>query len=163
MLTNKPPRPEDASHGRAVFAKTCAQCHTLFGEGGKVGPDLTGSNRANLEYVLSNVLEPSAVMAKEYQTSTVTLADGRVITGIIKAQDKQTVTVQTPNELLTYPRGDIEDIQTAAVSMMPIELVKPLSENDVRALVAYLASPKQVPIQSAQENRRDAEPQRIRN
>jgi four helix bundle protein len=144
ILTNKPPRPEEASHGRAVFAKTCAQCHTLFGEGGKVGPDLTGSNRANLEYVLSNVLEPSAVMAKEYQTSTVTLADGRVITGIIKAQDKQTVTVQTPNELLTYPRSDIEDIQTAAISMMPIELVKPLSEDDVRALVAYLASPKQV-------------------
>jgi putative membrane-bound dehydrogenase-like protein len=160
ILTNKPPRSEAASHGRAVFAKTCAQCHTLFGEGGKVGPDLTGSNRANLEYVLSNVLEPSAVMAKEYQTSTVTLADGRVITGIIKAQDKQTVTVQTPNELLTYPRSDIEDVQTAAISMMPIELVKPLSEDDVRALVAYLASPEQVPLQSAQSNRRDAESQR---
>jgi putative heme-binding domain-containing protein len=113
-LTNKPPRAEEAAHGRAIFTKTCAQCHTLFGEGGKVGPDLTGSNRANLEYVLSNVLEPSAVMAKEYQTSTVTLADGRVVTGIIKAQDKQTVTIQTPNELLTYPRGDIDDIQTSA-------------------------------------------------
>jgi putative heme-binding domain-containing protein len=148
-LTNKPPRPEEAAHGRAIFAKTCAQCHTLFGEGGKVGPDLTGSNRANLEYVLSNVLEPSAVMAKEYQTSTVTLADGRVVTGIIKAQDKQTVTVQTPNELLTYPRGDIDDIQTSAISMMPIELLKPLSEDDVRALVAYLASPKQVALPTA--------------
>jgi putative membrane-bound dehydrogenase-like protein len=158
-LTNKPPRPEEASHGRAVFAKTCAQCHTLFGEGGKVGPDLTGSNRANLEYVLSNVLEPSAVMAKEYQTSTVTLADGRVVTGIIKAQDKQTVTIQTPNELLTYPRSDIDDIQTAAISMMPIELLKPLSEDDVRALVAYLASPKQVPMATRTENRGDTETQ----
>jgi putative heme-binding domain-containing protein len=153
MLTNKPPHPEEASHGRAVFAKTCAQCHTLFGEGGKVGPDLTGSNRANLEYVLSNVLEPSAVMAKEYQTSTVTLADGRVITGIIKAQDKQTVTVQTPNELLTYPRSDIDDIQTAAISMMPVELLKPLSEDDVRALVAYLASPKQVAAEVSERGR----------
>jgi putative heme-binding domain-containing protein len=153
ILTNKPPRAEDAPHGRAVFAKTCAQCHTLFGEGGKVGPDLTGSNRGNLEYVLSNVLEPSAVMAKEYQTSTVTLADGRVVTGIIKSQDKRTVTVQTPNEILTYPRGDIEDIQTAAISMMPIELVKPLSEKEVRALVAYLASPKQVPIQEGERGR----------
>jgi putative heme-binding domain-containing protein len=159
ILTNKPPSPEDAPHGRAFFAKTCAQCHTLFGEGGKVGPDLTGSNRANLEYLLSNVLEPSAVMAKEYQTSTITLADGRVVTGIIKSQDRRTVTVQTPNEVLTYPRGDIEDIQTAAVSMMPIELVKPLSENDVRALVAYLASPKQVPLVASEENRKDAKTQ----
>ena len=83
-----------AARGQKVYDDlNCASCHTLFGEGGKVGPDLTGSNRANLEYVLSNVLEPSAVMAKEYQTSTVTLADGRVVTGIIKAQDKQTVTI----------------------------------------------------------------------
>jgi putative heme-binding domain-containing protein len=96
-------------------------------------------------------------MAKEYQTSTVTLADGRVVTGIIKAQDKQTVTIQTPNELLTYPRSDIDDIQTSPISMMPIELLKPLSEDDVRALVAYLASPNQVPLASAETNTTDTQ------
>ena len=57
------------------------QCHTLFGEGGKVGPDLTGSNRANLDYALMNILDPSAVIAKEYRPTIVITTDGRVITG----------------------------------------------------------------------------------
>src|SRR5262249_15746569 len=53
MLPAKPPRLPDPSLGRAVFAKVCQQCHTLFGVGRQVGPDLTGSNRAELDYVLS--------------------------------------------------------------------------------------------------------------
>src|SRR5262249_54429438 len=53
----------DRGHGREVFARACASCHTLFDEGGKVGPDLTGSQRANPEYVLSKVLDPNAVVA----------------------------------------------------------------------------------------------------
>ena len=68
-----------------MFAKTCQQCHTLFGAGGKIGPELTGSNRANLDYLLSNILDPSAVMAKEYQPSVIVTADGRVVTGIVQA------------------------------------------------------------------------------
>jgi putative membrane-bound dehydrogenase-like protein len=71
----------DVSLGRAVFAKTCQQCHTLFAIGGKTGPELTGSNRANLEYLLSNVLDPSAVMAQEYQPSGIVTTDGRGGTG----------------------------------------------------------------------------------
>jgi putative heme-binding domain-containing protein len=67
-----------------VFAKTCQVCHTLFGTGAKIGPDLTGSNRQNLDYLLQNIVDPSAVMAKEYQPLVVRLEDGRVITGIRK-------------------------------------------------------------------------------
>ncbi len=70
----------DTGHGRAVYMRTCQQCHQLFGTGGKVGPDLTGSNRTNLDYLLSNIVDPSAVMAKEYQPTIVLTSDGRVIT-----------------------------------------------------------------------------------
>ena len=59
------PKP-DVELGRTVFAKTCMKCHKLYGVGFKIGPDLTGSNRSNLEYLLSNIVDPSAVMAKEY-------------------------------------------------------------------------------------------------
>jgi putative heme-binding domain-containing protein len=85
-------------------------------------------------------------MAKEYQPSVVTLADGRVITGIIKEPDKNTVTVQTPNESLTIGREDIDEITSTSVSMMPADLLKQHSEAEVRALIAYLASPRQVPL-----------------
>jgi len=59
--------PHELARGREVFARTCQQCHTLFGTGGKVGPDITGSQRANLDYLLSNVIDPSAVMAKNVE------------------------------------------------------------------------------------------------
>ncbi|HEX4646075.1 MAG TPA: c-type cytochrome, partial [Verrucomicrobiae bacterium] len=61
--------PGDASRGRAVFARTCAQCHTLFGTGGKVGPDLTGSNRGDLDYILENIVDPNAVIPNDYRAS----------------------------------------------------------------------------------------------
>ena len=59
--------PPDLSLGRALFVKTCAQCHTLYGTGGKVGPDITGSNRPNLDYLLENILDPSAVIPNDYK------------------------------------------------------------------------------------------------
>ena len=142
----------DPSLGRAVFAKTCAQCHTLFGTGGKIGPELTGSNRANLEYILSNVLDPSAVMAKEYQPSVIVTADGRVITGIVKQQDENALTVQTANEVVTLPRDEVDEMQTSPQSMMPDDLLKQLKPEEVRSLVAYLAAPAQVPMLATADN-----------
>ena len=52
-----------------MFAKTCQQCHTLYGVGGKVGPDITGSNRPNLDYLLENILDPSAVIPNDYKAT----------------------------------------------------------------------------------------------
>src|SRR5207248_10862547 len=87
------PDDADPQHGRAVFAKTCMQCHTLFNVGGKVGPDLTGSNRADLNYILTNVVDPSAVIGKDYLVSIIKSKDHRVLSGIIKADDGNAITV----------------------------------------------------------------------
>src|SRR5262245_39897103 len=76
----------DLSLGRAVFNKTCAQCHTLFGVGGKIGPDITGSNRPNLDYLLENILDPGAVIPNEYKVTVLELVNGRVVTGIVKGE-----------------------------------------------------------------------------
>jgi putative heme-binding domain-containing protein len=138
--------------GRAVFAKTCAQCHKLFGVGGDVGPELTGSNRADLDYVLSNVLDPSALIGKDYLAHVVATADGRVLTGIIRAEDKDAITLVTANETLTIPRDDIEESKPSNTSMMPEDLWTPLSDKEVRSLVAYLAGPGQVPMLATPDN-----------
>jgi putative membrane-bound dehydrogenase-like protein len=143
--------PADPMLGRAVYVKTCQQCHTLFGVGAKIGPELTGSNRANLEYVLSNVLDPSAVMAKEYQPSVI-VAGGRVITGLVREEDANSVTVQTANELVVIPRDEIEERQLSQQSMMPDDQLKQFSPAEVRGLVAYLASPGQVPVLATPDN-----------
>ena len=83
MINLKSPRTPPIREGRAVFAKVCQQCHTLFGVGRLVGPDLTGSNRADLDYLLSNVLDPSALIGKDYLAHVIATTDGRVLTGII--------------------------------------------------------------------------------
>ncbi|MBI3838901.1 MAG: DUF1080 domain-containing protein [Planctomycetia bacterium] len=144
--------PLDPSLGRALFAKTCQQCHTLFGVGGKIGPELTGSNRANLEYLLANIVDPGAVMAKEYQPSVIVTSDVRVITGIVRQQDADALSVQTANELITVPRGEIDEIQLSRQSMMPDDQLKPFSDAEVRALVAYLAGSAQVPMLATADN-----------
>lgn len=136
----------DLAHGRAVFEKSCATCHRLFGAGGAIGPELTGSQRANVDYVLSNVLDPSAIVAKDFQLTVFQLVDGRVLSGIIAREDEHSVTVQTANELVVVPRDEIETSELSDISMMPDGLLDALSEIDVRDLVGYLASPRQVPL-----------------
>lgn len=142
----------DVALGRAVFAKTCQQCHTLFATGGKVGPELTGSNRANLDYVLSNVLDSSALVGKDYQTTIIQTTDGRVLTGIVRVDGDDAVTLVTANETVIVPKKEIDERALSPKSMMPDDLWKPLTNHEVRSLVAYLASPEQVPMLATAEN-----------
>jgi len=136
----------DRAHGRQVFAKTCATCHTLFGEGAKIGPDLTGSQRANPEYVLTKVLDPSAVVAQDYQVTVVTTKSGRTLTGLVKEEDAATLALQTQNEVIRVAKADIDERKKSPVSMMPEGLLAPLSDAEVRDLIAYLAGAEQVPL-----------------
>ncbi|MDR3618446.1 MAG: DUF1080 domain-containing protein [Paludisphaera borealis] len=152
LLTTKGPRRPDVELGRAVFARACQQCHTLFGTGAQIGPELTGSNRADLEYVLANVLDPSALIGKDYVAHVLLTTDGRTLTGLIKSEDKDAVTLQTANEVVVVPRGDIEERKPSELSMMPEDVWTPLSEFEVRSLVAYLASPAQTPMLATAEN-----------
>ncbi len=130
-------------HGRAIFQKNCASCHTLFGEGRMVGPDLTGAQRTDLDYVLINVMDPSALVGHAYRVTIVELKDGRVINGIVKAEDASTITLQTATDRIVVATQDIQERQQQSVSMMPEGLLSRLSIQDIRDLVKYLNSEKQ--------------------
>jgi putative membrane-bound dehydrogenase-like protein len=145
----------DLPHGRAVFVKVCAQCHTMYGVGGKIGPDITGSNRKDLDYLLENILDPSAVIPKDYAPHVITLSSGRVVTGIIKSDAGAAVVVQTPNEVLTLSKSDIESRVPSTTSMMPDDLLKPLSPAEIRALVGYLRHPTQTPLLATKDTAKD--------
>ncbi|HTU26051.1 MAG TPA: hypothetical protein VMF30_11670, partial [Pirellulales bacterium] len=136
----------DSSRGRAIFARVCANCHTLFDAGGTVGPNLTGSQRANLDYVLTNVLDPNAVVPKQYQMVVIQTTDGRVLNGIVKEEDDLTLALQTTNEIVKLSKDEIEVRKATALSMMPEGMLVPLSDDDIRDLMCYLASPEQVPL-----------------
>lgn len=140
------PADVDPSRGRAVFVKTCSPCHTLFGEGGHVGPDLTGSGRAELDYLMLNVVDPSAVVGKDYQVWMIRTKKKRLISGIITREDDQTLTVQTENELITLQKSDIDRRKQSELSMMPEGLLQSLPRQDMLDLISYLRSPGQVPL-----------------
>ncbi len=136
----------DKSAGRAVFALTCAVCHTLYGEGGKIGPDLTGSGRANLDYLLENIADPNAVVAADFRMTVLTLKDGRVLNGMIREKTARTLAVQTMTEKITLERGDVQSLAELPLSIMPEGLMEALSETQSRDLIAYLMHPTQSPL-----------------
>jgi putative membrane-bound dehydrogenase-like protein len=152
-IFNKPPAQAlNLALGRTLFAKTCQPCHTLFGTGGKVGPELTGSNRANLDYLLANLLDPSALIGKDYQATVIQTDDGRTLTGIVRGETDDAVTLATANETLVIPKSEIEVRELSAKSMMPDDQLKPFGEHELRSLVAYLASPSQTPLLATAES-----------
>lgn len=138
--------PGDASKGRVVYNQVCAQCHHLFDSGGAVGPDITGANRSDLEYLLQNILFPNAVIPNEYRQTLVEMKDGRLISGIVKGQEGGTLLIQTANEVVRVAMADIATREQAENSMMPEGLVAGLEEQQVRDLLYYLGRPGQVPL-----------------
>lgn len=139
-------QPGDALRGRTVFTKICLPCHSLFGTGGRVGPDLTGSNRGDLDYILENMVDPNAVIPNDYLSWNIEMKDDRSITAVLKEQTDHAVTVMTANETLTLPRNEIASMKQGALSMMPEDLLKPLTDQEIRDLIIYLRQPVQVPM-----------------
>jgi len=148
LVNSSKPEQISASRGRVVFGKVCAQCHTLFGEGGKVGPDLTGSGRSDLEYILTNVVDPNAVVGKDYQVWLIRTKKKRLISGIISREDDNAITILSETETIVLPKSEIERRKQADVSMMPEGLFGGLEKQDLLDLIAYLRSPAQVPLPS---------------
>jgi putative membrane-bound dehydrogenase-like protein len=146
LLTPDAMRAADPSRGRHVFNRACLQCHRLYEGGGDVGPDLTGSDRANVDYVLENVLDPSGSVGRDFQLTTVATTDGRLISGIVREQSEASLVIQTVNERIILPREDVEDSKPSSDSMMPEGLLDKLAPAEVRDLIAYLATKSQVPL-----------------
>jgi putative heme-binding domain-containing protein len=146
LLTPAYLKAADPSRGRSLFNRHCASCHVLFDSGGKIGPELTGGQRANLDYVLENVLDPSAVVGRDYQVTVVATKGGRVVNGIVQREDDRVLALQTPNEVVVVPKSEIDERKQSRLSLMPEGLLSKLADEEVRDLIAYLASPVQVPL-----------------
>jgi putative heme-binding domain-containing protein len=135
------PPPPDPANGKALFTKHCAVCHTLFGEGNKVGPELTGADRKNREYLITQIVDPSAVIRQEYVAFVVNTKDGRSLTGLIVEATPQAITlVDAKNEKTVLAREKIDDMAPSPVSLMPEKLLDPLQDQEIRDLFSYLQS-----------------------
>jgi putative membrane-bound dehydrogenase-like protein len=131
----------DPHNGKRLFQSKCATCHTLFGEGTRIGPDLTGIDRRDRDFLVTSVVDPSAVIRNEYVAFVVATTNGRILNGLVTEATPKTVTlVDGKNERLTLARQDIEEIKPSSQSLMPEKLLDDLDEQQIRDLFAYLQS-----------------------
>ncbi|MFM8271399.1 MAG: PVC-type heme-binding CxxCH protein, partial [Gemmata sp.] len=145
----------DVNLGRTVFARTCLSCHTLYAVGGKVGPEITGANRGSIDYLLENILDPSAVIPKEYAATRFVLTDDRTVTGIVKGEVNGVLTVMTDRETLTIAAKDIASRKASELSMMPDDILKQTTDFEFRSLIAYLQTQAQVPLLANADNAKE--------
>ena len=133
--------------GRLVFQRTCWSCHKMYDEGGLVGPDLTGSNRANIPYLLSNIIDPSGEIQDDYKMVVLTTQDGRTYSGNIVAENDQQITMRTVGQdALTLSKSIIRSREDTPNSMMTEGLLRNLTKEEILDLVAYLRTTEQVPM-----------------
>lgn len=125
--------------GQRLFQAHCAKCHRLFGEGNRVGPDLTSANRQDREFLLLSLVDPSSVIRKEYVSAIVQTASGRVVTGMPVARTQDTlVLVDSKGDRQTISTSDVEELQDSPLSLMPDDLFRQFKPQELRDLFAYL-------------------------
>jgi len=133
--------PGDPARGHEIFTRVCGLCHTLFGEGGKIGPDLTQANRTDREFLLASIVDPSAAIRKEYLAYEAATKDDRVLAGVIVDQSGGNLTLGTDTgERVVVPQAQVVSLRESAVSVMPEGLVKPLTPQELRDLFSFLQS-----------------------
>jgi len=131
----------DVKNGHAIFLRTCSACHTLFGQGGHIGPELPG-NFTDTDYLLQNILDPNAIIGRDYQQTFITLKDGNFVAGVVTEEDDRTVTLKTLAAPVTLPKDTIAKRELSPQSMMPVGLLNALEEPEVRDLFLYLRQSK---------------------
>lgn len=139
----------DLSAGRRLYAAICGACHVMYGQGGEIGPDLTGSNRADLGYLLENIFDPGAVVDADYRMSVLELEDGRILTGVVADEGDRSLILRQANAELTVTLDEIAERKVSSFSMMPEGLLQSFGDDQVRDLIAYLKHPVQVPLPEA--------------
>ena len=135
--------PGDAVAGQRAFAKVCAQCHKIYGEGQEVGPDITSNGRNDFDQLLSNIFDPSLVIGSGYQATTVATADGRVLTGLLAEDSPQRIVLKIQGgKQEIIPRTQVEEIKTSALSLMPEDIEKQLTHQEWADLLDFLTLDK---------------------
>lgn len=129
----------DMERGKLVFAQKCGTCHKLFGEGNSIGPPLDAYERGNINFWLVSIIEPSAEIREGFQSYAALTADGRIVTGMVAAQEGGSVTIRGADNQLTYvAEEDLEELRALKTSLMPEDVLQGLSDQQIADMFAYL-------------------------
>jgi putative heme-binding domain-containing protein len=139
LLSEKAVQSADIKNGKLLFQGTCGSCHKMYGQGGLIGPDLTGSNRSNIDYLLFNILSPSEEIQDAYKMVVITTRDGRTYSGNIIAENQRQITIRVVGQdAVVINKSSIQSREVTDVSMMPQGLLTTLTDKERVDLLTYL-------------------------
>ncbi|HUS36696.1 MAG TPA: c-type cytochrome, partial [Verrucomicrobiae bacterium] len=133
----------DAARGKEVFTATCAVCHAFNGQGGKVGPDLTGIAAKPRTEILTDILDPNRSVEANYRLWNVSTKDGETLSGRLETETQTTVEIlDTTGQKHVVQRKDIASLQGLPTSIMPTGF-EALPPDDLKSLLEYMTSAHQ--------------------
>jgi putative heme-binding domain-containing protein len=145
LLTDDNISSADPGKGRYIFEGLCGACHVMYGEGGILGPELTGADRSNIDYLLNNVMDPSGIIQDDYKMVMITTRDGRTYAGNIANENDRSITLRVVGQdAVVISKSSIQSMDNSELSMMPEAMLDDMSPSQVLNLFAYLMSKKQV-------------------
>lgn len=130
----------DVEAGKTHYQRLCMACHIMNGEGGRLGPDLTGTWRNGLAYFLENIIDPNAVVGADYQLNLITQKDGTVTAGMIEKDTPTSLMVRTMTDAVSIPKTEIVGRKVTPNSLMPAGLLDSLTEEEANELLRFLTS-----------------------
>ena len=146
-LLNKGEDIGDPKAGATVYAQVCAACHQLFDQGAHIGPDLTGYDRSNREFLVTAIIDPNLGVREEYELTTLTLrsnsegTESTIVSGFVRGLTDTQLTLQDlTGQTTTLATRDILKKDNAPTSLMPEGLLDALTETQIHDLFAYLQS-----------------------
>ena len=129
----------NADKGKIQFMARCVICHKLFGEGGQIGPELTGYDRSNADFWLDNLFMPSMEIREGFGAYIVKTKGGQILTGLMDAQDAKGIVIKDmANNKTALKQTDIESMTASPISLMPEGLTTGMSDADLKDFFAYL-------------------------
>lgn len=128
----------DGGSGKRHFQKLCAQCHLPTVDGPAIAPRLEGTGAKGIEYLVENLINPDAVIGRDYQARVLVTTEGRVLTGMLQSETPESVTLRTLTSVETVRRGEIEELRISDQSFMPRDLLKGLNERERIELLKYV-------------------------
>lgn len=129
----------DPTRGKQVYANQCSKCHIHNGEGGKVGPDLSGMASHPREELLIHILDPSRSVEGNFVAYSVATTDGRVLSGLLASETRTAIELlDAEAKTITIPRDEIEELAASKKSLMPEGFEKQITTADLADLLAFL-------------------------
>jgi len=129
----------DAARGTLVYKEQCGKCHVHSGEGGKVGPELTGMAVHPAGELLIHILDPNRSVEGNYRAYTVTTDDGRVVTGLLAAESRTAIElVDAEGKRVVVQRDEIDEFRPSPNSLMPVGFEKQIKPEGFADLLAFL-------------------------